>query len=249
MATTRFGAISTARLDNLAATTNPTVNDDSGDGYDTFSIWINTVTDDAFMCVDPTVTAAVWQQLTGTSFGGSGVDNGFQSIPTFFSPGFPGDSSNQALSTTTARVGLFEIPADMNVARVSISVQAAGAAGATVTVAIYSMDGQTKYIDVQVPAASTSAASSTVTLTPVFLDAGYYYILVCRGDANGGTNPSVHCHNTIAATDYPSDGPVAGLVDAMGTLTVTAGAAPSTFDPTTLTVAASCHVACRLDST
>jgi len=248
MATTRFGAISTPRLDNLEATTNPTVNDDSGDGYDTFSIWINTTTGDAFMCVDPTATAAVWQQLTGTSFGGGGLDNGFQEIPTFFAAG-PGDQTNQALTTTEARVGLFEIPADINVARASVVVQAAGGAGATVTFAVYTMDGQTKLIDVQIPADSTSAAASTVTLTPVFLDAGYYYILVCRGDAAGGTDPTLHFYSTIAATNYPSGGPAAGLVDAMGTLAVTAGAAPATFDPTALTVAASCHVVGRLDST
>lgn len=41
----------------------PTVNDDSGDGYALFSLWIDTVLGDVYMAVDVTVGAAVWRQL------------------------------------------------------------------------------------------------------------------------------------------------------------------------------------------
>lgn len=47
-------------LDNLSATVDPTVNDDSDDGYAPRSRWYNTVSGDLFLCVDATVGAAVW---------------------------------------------------------------------------------------------------------------------------------------------------------------------------------------------
>lgn len=45
-------------------TSNPTVNDDSADGYSIGSRWINTATDTEFVCVDATLGAAVWVQTT-----------------------------------------------------------------------------------------------------------------------------------------------------------------------------------------
>ncbi len=49
---------------NLTATTNPTVNDDSGDGYDIASFWYNETTEVLYFCADPTLTAAVWKVWT-----------------------------------------------------------------------------------------------------------------------------------------------------------------------------------------
>jgi hypothetical protein len=46
------------------ATTDPTANDDTGDGYVVGSVWVNVTDDKSFICVDNTSTAAVWQQLT-----------------------------------------------------------------------------------------------------------------------------------------------------------------------------------------
>lgn len=42
------------------AAANPTVNDDSGDGYIIGTIWVNTTTDAVFVAADVTVGAAVW---------------------------------------------------------------------------------------------------------------------------------------------------------------------------------------------
>ncbi len=51
---------------------NPTVNDDSGAGFDVGTIWINTATDDVFIAADVAVGAAVWQGPVGS--GGAGHD-------------------------------------------------------------------------------------------------------------------------------------------------------------------------------
>lgn len=49
---------------NYSATTDPTVNDDSGSGYAVGSAWVNTTTDTAFVCVDASSGAAVWEQIS-----------------------------------------------------------------------------------------------------------------------------------------------------------------------------------------
>lgn len=45
---------------NWTATTDPTVNDDEGEGYAQGSIWYNTVSGEIFICVDATDGVAVW---------------------------------------------------------------------------------------------------------------------------------------------------------------------------------------------
>jgi hypothetical protein len=47
---------------NSVTTSDPTVNDDSNDGYVVGSQWVNTTGDKFFICVDNTVGAAVWQR-------------------------------------------------------------------------------------------------------------------------------------------------------------------------------------------
>lgn len=54
-------------LNNTAATTNPTVNDDSADGYAVGSKWVNVTGDLVFECVDSSVGAAIWKQMVDTN--------------------------------------------------------------------------------------------------------------------------------------------------------------------------------------
>lgn len=49
---------------NLSAAVAPTVNEDSGDGYAVGSVWIDTTADDAYVCLDSSVGAAVWKKTT-----------------------------------------------------------------------------------------------------------------------------------------------------------------------------------------
>ena len=54
---------------NLSATTNPAITDDSGDGYGIGSVWINVTLDTIYICTDATVGSAVWKLLsTGAGF-------------------------------------------------------------------------------------------------------------------------------------------------------------------------------------
>jgi len=51
-------------LNNLTATTDPTINDDINAGYSKFSFWINTLTGKVLICTDPAAGAAVWKDIT-----------------------------------------------------------------------------------------------------------------------------------------------------------------------------------------
>ena len=53
-------------LNNLTATVDPTVNDDSADGYSVGSYWYNQNDEEAFKCLDATVGAAVWIKVSLT---------------------------------------------------------------------------------------------------------------------------------------------------------------------------------------
>lgn len=58
-------------LHNLAATAAPAVTDDAADGYGVGSMWINVTADTAYVCVDASTGAAVWNRIDGS---GGGVD-------------------------------------------------------------------------------------------------------------------------------------------------------------------------------
>lgn len=53
-----------AAIHKIDGTTAPTVNEDSGDGYGAGSFWIDVTNDIAYVCVDPTATAAVWYRIS-----------------------------------------------------------------------------------------------------------------------------------------------------------------------------------------
>lgn len=50
-------------LGKYDATTAPTVNEDSGDGYSVGSLWIDVTADAAYVCLDASAGAAVWLQV------------------------------------------------------------------------------------------------------------------------------------------------------------------------------------------
>ena len=59
-----------ALKDNTGASTNPGASDDSTGGYAVGSIWVNTTSNEAFVCVDATAAAAIWTSVTAAGGGG-----------------------------------------------------------------------------------------------------------------------------------------------------------------------------------
>ena len=60
-------------LNNDGAAVDPTINEDSGDGYSIKSRWLNTTDDKEWICLDATIGAAVWVETTASG-GGAGSD-------------------------------------------------------------------------------------------------------------------------------------------------------------------------------
>jgi len=59
----------TGLLNKYDATAAPAVTDDSGDGYSVGSIWVDVTGDAAYICVDASVGAAVWNPFEGAGSG------------------------------------------------------------------------------------------------------------------------------------------------------------------------------------
>lgn len=57
-------AANLAFTNNFAATTNPGTGNDTSQGYTAGSVWINTLTSEAFLCTSNAVGAAVWELMT-----------------------------------------------------------------------------------------------------------------------------------------------------------------------------------------
>jgi hypothetical protein len=69
---TDAGNAEQAVKNNYSATSAPTAGDDSGDGYSVGSIWIDVSADDAYICLDASSGAAIWEQIDGA--GATGID-------------------------------------------------------------------------------------------------------------------------------------------------------------------------------
>lgn len=58
----------------ITSTNDPTINDDSGDGYSVGDLWVNTTDDSVFVLADATAGAAVWTEIGAG--GGGASDHG-----------------------------------------------------------------------------------------------------------------------------------------------------------------------------
>lgn len=60
------------RKNNFAGTAAPVAGDDTADGYEPGSVWVDTTNDKAYVCLDATAAAAVWTETTQSGGGGGG---------------------------------------------------------------------------------------------------------------------------------------------------------------------------------
>lgn len=90
--------------DNLTAVVGPAVTDDTTKGYSVTSLWVNTASGSAFICVDNTAGAAVWVEITV----GGGAGNG----------------KNHRLITKTASYTI--LPADFDIGGELVVIMNAG---------------------------------------------------------------------------------------------------------------------------
>ena len=105
-----------AKLDATAA---PAATNDSSQGYDVGSVWVDVTNDDVYMCVDATVSAAVWEQLNGSG-AGSFTLAGDAGTPQTISTGDTLTVEGGAgITTTTSATDKVTIAVDSNVVTLS----------------------------------------------------------------------------------------------------------------------------------
>ncbi len=155
---------------------------------------------------------------------------------------FDGSTAATATPTTTsALVGLVELQSPIIADRITYFGNGGGSNPAVVRLALYNEDGKRKLRDVTDAVNNAAAAERSVTFARIHLPPGNYYILACL--SSGATSPPFVVYNT--STVFTTG--ASGEPDIEGNLTITGGAAPATFDPTVLSVAADRTAVFRLD--
>jgi hypothetical protein len=117
------------RLNNPAATTDPTTGDDDTKGYGPGSWWINTTTPAVFICASAAAGAAVWQNAGAGGGGGQSVDvqdatpvEASQTTSSIYVD-LPGASFTTAAGATRHYLVVFTATASVDKANKSINVR------------------------------------------------------------------------------------------------------------------------------
>lgn len=134
--------------------------------------------------------------------------------------------STDITDNTTMHVGLSYTTHGVIVNRITLRSGAAAITPGTIKIAIFSEDGQTKYIEETSATISATYTYQTITLaTPVYLPAGVYYTAVL-----GVSTASVSFMGWKSPLDDDTYSVTGGKVTS-GYMTVTADTIPSTIDP------------------
>lgn len=156
----------TQALDKLDATTSPTVNDDSGDGYGVGSLWFDVTHDIMWSCLDASVGAAVWQahpRVGGSNFGYVSGNYYYGGVGTFGTNTF-----------TAAANQLYAVPIDVafSVTLAAICIEVTTLAAGNVRMGVYRNSGaypSTLVVDAGTADTGTTGFKEIVTtqvLTP-----------------------------------------------------------------------------------
>lgn len=152
-----------------------------------------------------------------------------------------GVAATALASLTAYRVALFNIPFEITVNQLTYNVGAVTTAG-SYRICLYSETGATRFFDVtDVP----TAGINSVTVGPVTLPAGNYYIAIgcattCNNTISSFTTTAAPWINTISVP--------AGRRDYEGTITMASGTCNPTIDTTNIAGAISMAPAIRLDN-
>lgn len=141
--------------------------------------------------------------------------------------GFMDATTTQALSAnTTARVTAVSVPHTIPVSAVTFDVSAVGASG-TIAYGLFSNDGQTRLINDTTGTISGTGEHTETLSSTVYVPPGIYYVMAV---STASANVTFHSYNLTTNAPGGAAAPT-GKNESSGTLTVTAGTIPATFDP------------------
>ena len=185
----------------------------------------------------------MWESSLG-AFRYTGIEKARVLFPRAITPE-TGALAAQIPSAIEANVGAVVIECAIEANVFSYNASGAGSANAVTRFVLFSLDGATQLFNLT-DAVGAATGVRTITISPVvFLFPGIYYIFDCL---SSGTTSPLMSHWTT--TNGPFNAGGTGEPDIEGVLTITAGAAPTTLDPTALTTPAVDRTLCfRLDGT
>lgn len=147
-------------------------------------------------------------------------------------------------NSTTAFVGMVNIPGKMLVNKVSIVPPSSITGTGLMRIGLYSEDGQTKVMDVVTASISTAGAVvSTTTTSTITVNPGNYYLAAVRADGTLQVNM-----NCWSETNNKLNNEISGKAVLNGTMTVSSNVLPATFTPTSLATSTAATLLIRLDN-
>ena len=184
-------------------------------------------------------------QIATTGFVQSVIGTiGSGTMPTFITTSpFQGAITNatyNANSSVVSQVGLFQLPIEMSVNKVSLHVVGHTTAG-SLRLGIYNATGQTQVASmIFASVAGTGMVSANVSSVALAATSYYYAVAPLEGEY---TLNSAAPTNNIAIT-----GSVIGKPRYVSSIVTSGGALPSSFNPTTLGIIAPNFINIRLDN-
>lgn len=150
---------------NLEATTDPTINDDSGDGYSIGSLWQNVSTETMFRCIDASSGAAVWLRIGIDSMPPVMFGMGDGSGPVYASNPFQTNLTGAAQSADLLEMYPIYLPRKRTITKIAIYLNSSVAGNARL--GLYNMlpDGQPGTLIVDGGTVSTAAAAQVAEVT------------------------------------------------------------------------------------
>ena len=176
----------------------------------------------------------VWssgEQLAAAELNNNFSEVGGSSVAFYPVPAYAVNSNGSSInpsSSTTGYVGSFILPTSSTVNKISFYVSTVTTSG-TMKIGIYSSDGQTQFLNDTTGTISTGGAAYTHTLSSaIALTQGqYYFVLVPVGT----TNIAIHSFERRDAAAFLNT--ITNEPKLFGTMTVTAGTLPTTFNTST----------------
>lgn len=167
-------------------------------------------------------------------------------VPKLFIPATSNEVGSRGVSGTTAYVGLFNLPATMTVSQITWRSPAVTTTGA-MNITVYSEDGQTKYFNLATQSISASGTYTDALSTPVTLSPGNYYLMM---SADATASASVFFWNYYQGAGGAGDfvNVLSGYPTYCGSLTISLGVPPATFDPSAVSALNDSLLECRMDS-
>lgn len=181
------------RVDNLSASADPAVGDDSADGFHVGSLWMRSDTGEVWLCLDATAAAAVWQRLA-PGLGANQIPY-FTSSTTYLATAISGSPGAGAITADRLHMLPIVVPKRRAFTTLAVTISTAGAAGKLGRLGVYNANQDTAKPTTLIQeggaaVAVDSTGTKTATISQTLLPGLYYLAFVSDGAPQTNNAPS-----------------------------------------------------------